>query len=87
MKIVKAKTLPDVPITEADIDKAIVRGRKLKRVYANACSVRYEDDCISIGFSDGSRIMLPVAGLPEFGGFPRRTSSNWRSAWRQGAVL
>lgn len=69
MKIVKAKSLPDVPITEADIDKAIVRGRKLKRVYANACSVRYEDDCISIGFSDGSRIMLPVAGLPEFEGF------------------
>ncbi|KAA6178178.1 DUF2442 domain-containing protein [Pseudomonas marginalis] len=71
MKIVKAKVRPDVPITEADIDKAVARGRKLKlkRVYANASSVRYEDDCISIGFGDGSRIVLPVAGLAEFEGF------------------
>ncbi|MGB3124357.1 MAG: DUF2442 domain-containing protein [Pseudomonas sp.] len=69
MKIVKAKVYPDVPLTEADIDKAIARGRKLKRLYANASSVRYEDDSISIGFSDGSRVMLPVAGLPEFEGF------------------
>ncbi|KMT55442.1 DUF2442 domain-containing protein [Pseudomonas fildesensis] len=68
-KIVKAKVLPYVPITEADIDKAIARGRRLKRVYANASNVRYENDCISIGFGDGSRIMLPVAGLPEFEGF------------------
>ncbi|WP_426135033.1 DUF2442 domain-containing protein [Pseudomonas sp. PWP3-1b2] len=68
-KIVKAKVYPDVPLTEADIDKAIARGRKLKRLYANASSVRYEDDCLSIGFSDGSRVMLPVAGLPEFEGF------------------
>jgi len=69
MKIVKAKVRPDVPITEADIDKAMARGRKLKRVYANASSVRYEDDCISIGFGDGSRIVLPVADLAEFEGF------------------
>ncbi|MEO8491120.1 DUF2442 domain-containing protein [Pseudomonas sp.] len=68
-KIVKAKVYPDAPLTEADIDKAIARGRKLKRLYANASSVRYEDDCLSIGFSDGSRVMLPVAGLPEFEGF------------------
>lgn len=69
MKIVKAKVRPDAPITETDIDKAVARGRKLKRVYANASSVRYEDDCISIGFGDGSRIVLPVAGLAEFEGF------------------
>ena len=69
MKIVKAKVVPSVPITEADIDKAIARGRKLKRLYANASDVRYEHDCLSIGFSDGSRILLPVAGLPEFEGF------------------
>ncbi len=69
MKIVKAKVRPDAPITETDIDKAVTRGRKLKRVYANASSVRYEDDCISIGFGDGSRIVLPVAGLVEFEGF------------------
>ncbi|WP_332846309.1 DUF2442 domain-containing protein [Pseudomonas lactucae] len=69
MKIVKAKVVPTVPITEADIDKAIARGRKLKRLYANASDVRYEHDCLSIGFSDGSRILLPVAGLPEFEGF------------------
>lgn len=69
MKIVKAKVWPDVPITEADIDKAIVRGRRLKRLYANASSVSYEDGCICIGFSDGARVSLPVAGLPEFGGF------------------
>ena len=31
--------------------------------------MRYEDNCISIGFSDGSRVVLPVAGLPEFAGF------------------
>ncbi|WP_226477517.1 DUF2442 domain-containing protein [Pseudomonas sp. MWU16-30323] len=68
-KIVKAKVLPYVPITEADIDKAIDRGRRSKRLYANASDVRYENDCISIGFSDGSRVMLPVAGLPEFEGF------------------
>lgn len=68
-KIVKAKVYPDVPLTEADIDKAVARGRKLKRLYANASSVRYEDDCLSIGFSDGSRVMLPVVGLPEFEGF------------------
>ncbi|CRM32543.1 DUF2442 domain-containing protein [Pseudomonas sp. 25 R 14] len=69
MKIVKAKVRPDAPITETDIDKAVTRGRKLKRVYANASSVRYEDDCISIGFGDGSRIVLPVAGFAEFEGF------------------
>lgn len=69
MKTVKAKIVPDVPISEADIDKALVRGRKLKRSYASASSVRYADDCICIGFSDGSRIMLPVASLPEFEGF------------------
>lgn len=69
MKSVKAKIRPDVPITEADIDKAVARGRKLKRVYANASSVSYAYDCICIGFSDGSRIMLPVAGLTEFEGF------------------
>jgi hypothetical protein len=69
MKIVKAKVRPYVPITEADIDKAIARGRKLKRLYVNASDVRYEDKCISIGFSDGSRVVLPVAGLPEFEGF------------------
>ncbi|EFQ61283.1 hypothetical protein PFWH6_5098 [Pseudomonas fluorescens WH6] len=69
MKIVKAKVVPTVPITEADIDKAIARGRKLKRLYANASDVRYEHDCLSIGFSDGSRILLPVAGLSEFEGF------------------
>ncbi len=69
MKIVKAKVVPSVPITEADIDKAIARGRKLKRLYANASDVRYEHDCLSIGFSDGSRILLPVAGLSEFEGF------------------
>ncbi|GAB5346376.1 DUF2442 domain-containing protein [Pseudomonas fluorescens] len=68
-KIVKAKVLPDLPISEADIDKAIVRGRKLKRLYANASDVRYADDCISIGFGDGCRIVLPVAGLAEFEGF------------------
>ncbi len=69
MKIVKAKVRPYVPITDADVDKAIARGRKLKRLYANASNVRYENDCISIGFSDGSRVVLPVAGLPEFEGF------------------
>lgn len=68
-KIVKAKVRPYVPITDADVDKAIARGRKLKRLYANASNVRYADNCISIGFSDGSRVMLPVAGLPEFEGF------------------
>lgn len=68
-KIVKANVKPSVPLTDADVDKAIARGRKLKRLYANASNVRYENDCISIGFSDGSRVMLPVAGLPEFEGF------------------
>lgn len=68
-KIVKAKSVPYKPLTEADVDKAIARGRKLKRLYANASNVRYESECISIGFSDGSRVMLPVAGLPEFEGF------------------
>ncbi|TKK30973.1 DUF2442 domain-containing protein [Pseudomonas sp. CFBP13528] len=68
-KIVTAKVTPYVPLSDADVDKAIARGRKLKRLYANASNVRYQDDCISIGFSDGSRVMLPVAGLPEFAGF------------------
>ena len=68
-KIVKAKVKPYVPLSEADVDKAVARGRKLKRLYANASSVRYEDQSISIGFSDGSRVSLPVAGLPEFEGF------------------
>lgn len=68
-KIVKAKIVPYKPLTEADVDKAIARGRNLKRLYANASNVRYESECISIGFSDGSRVMLPVAGLPEFEGF------------------
>ena len=69
VKVVKAKVRPYVPLTEADIDKAIARGRKTRHLYARASSVRYEDQSISIGFSDGSRISLPVAGLPEFEGF------------------
>lgn len=69
MKIVKAKVVPYKPLTEADIDKAIARGRKTRHLYARASSVRYEDNCISIGFSDGSRVVLPIAGLPEFEGF------------------
>ncbi|MBE8589536.1 DUF2442 domain-containing protein [Pseudomonas sp. MAFF 301449] len=69
MKIIKAKAIPYIPLTEADVDKAIARGRKLKRLHANASNVRYEDNCISIGFSDGTRVVLPVAGLPEFKGF------------------
>ena len=69
MKIVKAKAVPYKPLTDTDVDKAIARGRKSKRLYANASDVRHENECISIGFSDGSRVMLPVAGLPEFDGF------------------
>ena len=72
MKIVKAKVVPYKPLTEADIDKAIARGRRTRHLYARASSVRYEDNCISIGFSDGSRVMLPVAGLPEFEGFTQQ---------------
>lgn len=68
-QIVKAKTGPYKPLTEADVEKAIARGRKTRHLYARASSVRYEDNCISIGFSDGSRVVLPVAGLPEFEGF------------------
>jgi hypothetical protein len=69
MKVIKAKAVPYKSLTEADVEKAIARGRKLKRLYANASGVRYENDSISIGFSDGSRVVLPVAGLPEFAGF------------------
>ena len=69
MKIVEAKVVPYKPLTQADIDKAIARGRKTRHLYARASSVRYEDNCISIGFSDGSRVVLPIAGLPEFEGF------------------
>ena len=72
MKIVKAKAGPYKPLTEADVEKAIARGRKSRHLYARASSVRYEDNCISIGFSDGSRVMLPVAGLPEFEGFTQQ---------------
>ena len=68
-QIVKAKAVPHKPLTEADVEKAIARGRKTRHLYARASSVRYEDNCISIGFSDGSRVVLPVAGLPEFEGF------------------
>ncbi|MGY2375484.1 DUF2442 domain-containing protein [Pseudomonas sp. SDO524_S393] len=68
-QIVKAKAVPDKPLTEADVEKAIARGRKTRHLYARASSVRYEDNCISIGFSDGSRVVLPVTGLPEFEGF------------------
>ncbi|WP_339471418.1 MULTISPECIES: DUF2442 domain-containing protein [unclassified Pseudomonas] len=68
-QIVKAKVVPYKPLTEADVEKAIARGRKTRHLYARASSVRYEDNCISIGFSDGSRVVLPVAGLPEFAGF------------------
>jgi len=68
-QIVKAKAVPYKPLTEADVEKAIARGRKTRHLYARASAVRYEDNCISIGFSDGSRVVLPVAGLPEFAGF------------------
>ncbi|OIN50076.1 hypothetical protein BLL37_27190 [Pseudomonas azotoformans] len=68
-QIVKAKVVPYKPLTEADVEKAIARGRKTRHLYARASSVRYEDNCLSIGFSDGSRVVLPVAGLPEFAGF------------------
>jgi len=68
-QIVKAKAVPYKPLTEADVEKAIARGRKTRHLYARASSVRYEDNCISIGFSDGSRVVLPVAGLHEFAGF------------------
>ena len=71
-QIVKAKVVPYKPLTEADVEKAIARGRKTRHLYARASSVRYEDNCISIGFSDGSGVMLPVAGLPEFEGFTQQ---------------
>ncbi len=70
VKVVKAKVRPYVPLTEADIDKAIARGRKIKAfVCPSQLGALRRQDCISIGFSDGSRISLPVAGLAEFEGF------------------
>lgn len=69
MKVVKAKILPDVPLTQVDIDKALVRGRKASRSFVNASSVRYAENSLSIGFSDGARVVLPVANYPEFEGF------------------
>ncbi|MFC6298230.1 DUF2442 domain-containing protein [Pseudomonas sp. CCM 7893] len=69
MKTVKAKARPDEPITEAVVDKALARGRKLDRPGANATTVRYEDQCLSIGFADGSRVMLPAANYSEFKDF------------------
>ena len=71
-QIVKAKAVPYKPLTEADVEKAIARGRKTRHLYARASSVRYADNCICIGFSDGSGVMLPVAGLPEFEGFTQQ---------------
>ncbi|AKS08000.1 DUF2442 domain-containing protein [Pseudomonas trivialis] len=71
-QIVKAKAGPYKPLTEADVEKAIARGRKSRHLYARASSVRYEDNSICIGFSDGSGVMLPVAGLPEFEGFTQQ---------------
>ena len=53
MKIIKAKVSPYVPLTEADIDKAIARGRKTRHLYARASSVSYEDKSISIGDQAG----------------------------------
>lgn len=72
MKTVQARVPVDEPVTEAVLEKALARGRKLVRPGINATSFRYEDLCLSIGFADGSRVMLPAARYPEFNAFCTR---------------
>lgn len=69
MKTIKANVLHDEPLTDALLDQAIERGRSRRRGGLHATTVAYQAPCLSIGFEDGSAILLPVSNYPEFDGF------------------
>jgi hypothetical protein len=69
MKAIKAKAPFDVPVTEAVLDEAIERGQARRNCGVNATTVKFQEQCLSIGFEDGSRILLPIKNYPEFDDF------------------
>lgn len=69
MKTIKARVQLDVPVTEAVLDEAIARGQARRSGGVNATTVKFQEQCLSIGFEDGSRILLPVKNYPEFDNF------------------
>lgn len=68
MKIIKAKVVADVPLTEALLDQAIQRGQSRGSKGLHAVAVGYQAPNLSIGFEDGSAVLLPLANYPEFAG-------------------
>ena len=68
MRTIQAKTQPDRPLTEAALDDAIERG-VTHRSGVNAIAVSIDGVSLSIGFADGSAVLLPVKNYPEFDGF------------------
>ncbi|MDX6082959.1 hypothetical protein SIL81_21275 [Xanthomonas campestris pv. incanae] len=65
---VKAKVFEDIPVTEAALEEAILRGKKSLRNTVRASSVRYVpgEKAFSVSFPDNSSIHLPVSIYEEF---------------------
>jgi len=57
----------DVPVTDAELDKAIERGRKRMDAGVHATSLRYlaEPKALMVSFADASAVALPVRNYPE----------------------
>lgn len=69
MKTIKARVPFDGPVTEAVLDEAIERGQARRSCGVNATTVKFQEQRLSIGFEDGSAILLPVKNYPEFDDF------------------
>lgn len=69
MKILKAKAQVDRPVTEAVLDQAIELGQARRSGGVNATTVKFQEQCLSIGFADDSRILLPIKNYLEFNDF------------------
>ena len=67
MKRIQAKTPADRPLTETVVDEAIERG-EVRRSGICAQCVSLVGQHLSIGFEDGSAVLLPVHNYPEFTG-------------------
>ncbi len=67
MNTVKAKEGFDEPVTEAVLEKAIVRSKKLRSKGVHAAGVQYvgAKKSLEIKFLDQSAVLLPVKNYPE----------------------
>ena len=69
MKTIMATERMDHPISEAVLDKAIVRGQARIKRSLQATAVTFVNPCLAVSFIDGSGVLLPVRHYSEFDGF------------------